>query len=165
VFQLSRLSCKFFLAAIAIQRFIHVDHLSQKPFPDKTFYIFGGRPYCAYHYHLSNKSLCSQPSCGNPIEGRCAEDDEGRRYHQSCFTCEENDCGELLDEYWEVENGKRICEKCWRKLDERSESSYGRNGSDDGDESRGFGAGKVQKAPGTSRAMKRRTRMVDLSGN
>lgn len=56
-------------------------------------------------------------------------------------------------------------------------SSYGRGDSPDegnmggGGKSRGVGfvvdkeKGKGEKVPGTSRAMKRRTRMVDLGGN
>jgi hypothetical protein len=31
----------------------------QKAFPDKSFYVFDGRPYCAYHYHEVKHRACS----------------------------------------------------------------------------------------------------------
>ena len=42
---------------------------AQKPFPDKTFYVYDGKPLCAYHYHEANDSLCAAARCGQPIEG------------------------------------------------------------------------------------------------
>ncbi|KAI0032269.1 hypothetical protein K488DRAFT_86006 [Vararia minispora EC-137] len=60
----------------------------QKPFPDKEFYVFDGSPYCAYHYHEANGSLCSAPACGMPIEGPCAVSHSGARYHPEHLTCE-----------------------------------------------------------------------------
>ncbi|KAI0306626.1 hypothetical protein B0F90DRAFT_1814485 [Multifurca ochricompacta] len=32
-------------------------HTCYKPFPDKTFYVFDGKPFCDYHYHEANNSL------------------------------------------------------------------------------------------------------------
>lgn len=46
-------------------------HTCQRPFPDKSFYVFGDAPYCRRHYHKMNKSLCK--SCDEPIEGPCAQ--------------------------------------------------------------------------------------------
>ena len=60
----------------------------QKPFPDKSFYVFDGKPYCAYHYHEENDSLCAAGSCGMPIEGPCAVSHSGDRFHPDHFTCE-----------------------------------------------------------------------------
>lgn len=47
-------------------------HVCHKPFPDKSFYVFDGKPLCAYHYHEVNNSLCAAARCGQPIEGPCA---------------------------------------------------------------------------------------------
>lgn len=35
------------------------------------FYVFEARPYCQQHYHRLNGSLCTNRSCGGPIEGPC----------------------------------------------------------------------------------------------
>ncbi|KAG1891355.1 hypothetical protein F4604DRAFT_1705735 [Suillus subluteus] len=86
-------------------------HICQKPFPDKEFYVFDGKPLCAYHYHEANDSLCAAVSCGQPIEGPCAVTHAGKRYHPDHLLCEfENGCGERLAEYWEVD-GQMLCEK------------------------------------------------------
>ncbi|KAI9452241.1 hypothetical protein BJY52DRAFT_1405826 [Lactarius psammicola] len=34
-------------------------HTCHKPFADKTFYVFDGKPFCDYHYHEANNSLCA----------------------------------------------------------------------------------------------------------
>ncbi|TFY55821.1 hypothetical protein EVG20_g9179, partial [Dentipellis fragilis] len=142
-------------------------HTCNKPFPDRTFYVFDGKPFCAYHYHEANESLCSAPSCGQPIEGPCAVSHAGARYHPEHLTCEYEDeddedgsesehdggdgdhkprrCTERLVEYWEVE-GRMLCERHMRRAvgSEYAGSSIGR-GDDD-------------------RAMKRVTRFIDLAG-
>ncbi|CAE6421075.1 unnamed protein product [Rhizoctonia solani] len=85
-----------------------------KPFPDRSFYVHQERPYCKYHYHEANNSLCAAPSCRQPIEGPCAMSHSDARYHPEHFTCEYEDsegtCEALLKEYWEI-NGKRMCER------------------------------------------------------
>ncbi|CAE6446007.1 unnamed protein product [Rhizoctonia solani] len=85
-----------------------------KPFPDRSFYVHQERPYCEYHYHEANNSLCAAPSCLQPIEGPCAMSHSGARYHPEHFTCEHEDsegkCEALLQEYWEI-NAKRMCER------------------------------------------------------
>ncbi|KZV62165.1 hypothetical protein PENSPDRAFT_670535 [Peniophora sp. CONT] len=63
-------------------------HTCHKPFPDKSFYVYDGKPFCAYHYHEANDSLCAAPSCGAPIEGPCAVSHAGARYHPEHLTCE-----------------------------------------------------------------------------
>ncbi|THH30352.1 hypothetical protein EUX98_g3816 [Antrodiella citrinella] len=85
-------------------------HTCQKPFPDKSFYVFDGKPFCGYHYHEANDSLCAATLCGQPIEGPCAVSHAGDKYHPEHFTCEHFRCSEKLVEYWEVE-GKMLCEK------------------------------------------------------
>lgn len=85
-------------------------HTCHKPFPDKTFYVFDGKPFCAYHYHEANNSLCAAPTCGEPIEGPCAVSHSGERYHPEHFLCEHPRCGERLVEYWEVD-GRMFCDR------------------------------------------------------
>lgn len=124
--------------------FIYVQ--PQKPFPDKTFYVFDGKPLCAYHYHEANDSLCAAARCGQPIEGPCAVSHAGDRYHPEHLTCEyEWGCGERLDEYWEVE-GRMLCERHCGAMAR----------GDDGE-----GEGEDKK---TEKAMKRVTRFIDLAG-
>ncbi|KLO18540.1 hypothetical protein SCHPADRAFT_936039 [Schizopora paradoxa] len=89
-----------------------------KPFPDKEFYVYEGEPFCRYHYHEANKSLCA--GCGQPIEGACAIAHSGERYHPEHLLCEfefplsstgeKPKCREPLTEYWEVD-GRMLCEK------------------------------------------------------
>ncbi|KAF8940597.1 hypothetical protein BGZ47_007691 [Haplosporangium gracile] len=79
----------------------------QRPFPDKSFYVFGDAPYCRRHYHKMNKSLCK--SCDEPIEGPCAQTVEGWRYHPNCFSCAECRTS-LTDVYYNFES-KAYCER------------------------------------------------------
>ncbi|KAF9315606.1 hypothetical protein BG003_002870 [Podila horticola] len=79
----------------------------KKPFPDKSFYVYGDAPYCRRHYHKLNNSLCK--SCDQPIEGPCAQTMEGWRFHPGCFSCVE--CRTpLTDIYYNFEN-QAYCEK------------------------------------------------------
>ncbi|KAF8163608.1 hypothetical protein B0H34DRAFT_795296 [Crassisporium funariophilum] len=123
-------------------------HTCHKPFPDKTFYVYDGKPLCAYHYHEANDSLCAAALCGQPIEGPCAVSHSGDRYHPEHMTCEYPgypDCRERLNEYWEVD-GRMLCE--------RHGLSASRGSDEEGDEER----------YAKSRAMKRVTRFIDLAG-
>lgn len=154
-------------------------HTCQKPFPDKSFYVLEGKPFCAYHYHEANGSLCAARGCGQPIEGECAVSHEGERYHPGCLTCEwdggseeeedESDygsdedegprrrgrCTERLVEYWEVE-GKMLCEKHMRVAveDDRGDLDSRTSGS-----ARGRGGLDVLD---NTRALKRVTRFIDI---
>ncbi|KAH7926635.1 hypothetical protein BV22DRAFT_1032630 [Leucogyrophana mollusca] len=131
-------------------------HTCHKPFPDKEFYVFDGKPLCAYHYHEANDSLCAAPSCGQPIEGPCALTHAGRRFHPEHLLCEfEDGCGERLAEYWEVD-GQMLCEK-----------HAGVTGSRDGGSSRGDERPDTLSvdspmARDEGRALKRMTRFIDL---
>ncbi|KAF9053943.1 hypothetical protein BDZ89DRAFT_1056500 [Hymenopellis radicata] len=109
----------------------------QKPFPDKTFYVFDGKPFCGYHYHEANQSLCAAPFCGQPIEGPCAVSHSGARYHPAHLSCEFSGCDEKLDEYWEVD-GRMLCQR---------HANW---------------AGQINNEE--SKATKRVTRFIDLSG-
>lgn len=50
-----------------------------------TCFVINDLPYCEYHYHLTNNSLCK--ICGNGIIGRCLENDIKDRYHVDCLKC------------------------------------------------------------------------------
>ena len=132
-------------------------HTRQKPFPDKTFYVYDGKPLCAYHYHEANDSLCAAARCGQPIEGPCAVSHTGDRYHPEHMTCEFPGypaCRERLEkEYWEVE-GRMLCERHAN----RGEGSVGGDSADeDGD-------GGEERWVRGAKAMKRITRFIDLAG-
>ncbi|OSD08581.1 hypothetical protein PYCCODRAFT_1441435 [Trametes coccinea BRFM310] len=122
----------------------------EKPFPDKTFYVFDGKPYCAYHYHEENNSLCAAARCGQPIEGPCAVSHAGDRYHPEHLVCEYRGCTERLVEYYELD-GRMLCERHVQKaMDERDD--------EDGDED-AFGLAGDR----TTVALKRVTRFIDLA--
>ncbi|EKM55170.1 uncharacterized protein PHACADRAFT_255602 [Phanerochaete carnosa HHB-10118-sp] len=97
-------------------------HTCHKPFPDKTFYVLDGKPFCAYHYHETNNSLCAAPTCGEPIEGPCAVSHSGDRYHPEHFLCEYPRCAERLVEYWEVD-GRMFCDKHAQGVESDGEDS------------------------------------------
>ncbi|TFK42313.1 hypothetical protein BDQ12DRAFT_269471 [Crucibulum laeve] len=118
-------------------------HTCHKPFPDKTFYVYDGKPLCAYHYHEANDSLCAAARCGQPIEGPCAVSHTGDRYHPEHMTCEYPgypECRERLNEYWEVD-GRMLCER----------HAHATAGEED------------DWAP-SAKAQKRITRFIDLAG-
>ncbi|PCH37863.1 hypothetical protein WOLCODRAFT_114341 [Wolfiporia cocos MD-104 SS10] len=127
-----------------------------KPFPDKSFYVLDGKPFCAYHYHEANKSLCTAATCGQPIEGPCAVSHTGHRYHPDHLLCEYTRCTERLVDYWEMD-GRMLCE--WHAQKVMGEAA---------DEV----ADSLEELPETSRdsiavsrAMKRTTRFIDLGGS
>ncbi|EIW84944.1 hypothetical protein CONPUDRAFT_162258 [Coniophora puteana RWD-64-598 SS2] len=124
-------------------------HACHKPFPDKEFYVFDGKPLCAYHYHEANDSLCSAVSCGQPIEGPCAVTHSGRRYHPQHLLCEyEGGCSERLAEYWEID-GQMFCDR------HGSATAAARLGPQ-------LRGGALEAARDDMRAMKRMTRFIDL---
>ncbi|KII89164.1 hypothetical protein PLICRDRAFT_53631 [Plicaturopsis crispa FD-325 SS-3] len=130
-------------------------HSCHKPFPDKTFYVFDGKPLCAYHYHEANNSLCAAPDCGAPIEGPCAVAHSGARFHPAHLTCEHSGCRVRLEEYWEVD-GRMLCER-----------HAGMGGSVSGDSiSSGLGVGARpgarERLAAEGRATKRVTMFIDL---
>ncbi|KAH9966614.1 hypothetical protein BC827DRAFT_1264570 [Russula dissimulans] len=152
-------------------------HTCHKPFPDKTFYVFDGKPFCDYHYHEVNNSLCAAPDCGRPIEGPCAVSHAGDRYHPEHLTCEYEDeesgsgklarCDERLVDYWEVE-GRMLCDRHLRRVAEQEQDLMLGMGVDvDVDVRVGSGLdGRIgigKSSEPSSRAMKRKTRFIDLA--
>jgi PDZ and LIM domain protein 5/6/7 len=127
----------------------------QKPFPDRSFYVFDGKPLCAYHYHEANDSLCAAATCGQPIEGPCAVSHAGDRYHPEHILCEHPGfpkCKERLDDYWEVD-GRMLCER-------HANAAMRADGAGTGEEPQG----DQEQDRSRKRAMKRTTRFIDLAG-
>ncbi|KAH9945876.1 uncharacterized protein BXZ73DRAFT_95394 [Epithele typhae] len=124
----------------------------EKPFPDKSFYVYDGKPFCAYHYHEANNSLCRAPKCGEPVEGPCAVSHAGARYHPEHFVCEHPRCGERLLEYYEVD-GRFFCDRhAQSELEQQFEDDDASDYGDDPDE-------HVHHTPTLN---KRVTRFIDL---
>ncbi|TPX30197.1 hypothetical protein SmJEL517_g06187 [Synchytrium microbalum] len=98
-----------------------------KGFPDKSFYVFEELPYCKFHYHEMNNSLCGY--CHKPIEGPCAEVSElSKRFHPECWVC--NICSTPLTSTYYSYNGEAYCEKDINRVYNPSKSSgSGSNGS------------------------------------
>lgn len=128
--------------------------------------MFDGKPFCEYHYHEANNSLCASPRCGLPIEGPCAVAHNGDRYHPAHFVCEQSGCKERLhDEYWEID-GTRLCDRHARSHPNFEEIGSGVGLDDEAlDEVRdslgslsSYDAGRGS----FGKAQKRMTRYVDL---
>ena len=63
--------------------------------------MLNAAPYCEYHYHALNGSLCA--ACDSGIEGQYRETDKREKLHPRCLTC--RTCRQVLaDEYFEVNN-------------------------------------------------------------
>ncbi|EXJ75943.1 uncharacterized protein A1O5_00451 [Cladophialophora psammophila CBS 110553] len=81
-------------------------------FPTAEFYVHNDHPYCAYHYHELENSLCA--TCGKGIEGLYMETANvaGRgkeKHHPECLKC--TTCRVRLDhDYFEL-SGKVYCER------------------------------------------------------
>ncbi|WWC69302.1 uncharacterized protein I206_103240 [Kwoniella pini CBS 10737] len=115
-----------------------------KPFEGDDFYVHGGKPFCQFHYHEENGTLCASSSCHQPIEGACivTPGPNTQRFHPGHLRCDHRggvsgaqNCRESMDEYYEFE-GSRYCER----------HVY-----------------EATKGDRMMRAEKRRTRLVDLS--
>mgnify|MGYP003365882805 CR=1 FL=1 len=48
-------------------------------------YVYDDEPYCRYHYHVHNNSLCK--ICENVIEGECLQNHKEERFHSNCMKC------------------------------------------------------------------------------
>ncbi|WVQ98867.1 hypothetical protein IAU59_005998 [Kwoniella sp. CBS 9459] len=120
-----------------------------RPFEGDDFYVHGGKPWCQYHYHEENGTLCASGSCHQPIEGPCilTPGPNPQRFHPGHLRCDHRggvsgaqSCRESMEEYYDV-GGKRYCERhvgeATRGVDQSGRSM-------------------------TMRAEKRRTRLVDL---
>lgn len=71
-------------------------------------FVLKDLPYCEYHYHLTNNSLCKV--CGSGIVGKCLENDAQDRYHVDCLKCTK--CGDFIKSDYLSINGKVHCESC-----------------------------------------------------
>ncbi|EXJ79092.1 hypothetical protein A1O3_08593 [Capronia epimyces CBS 606.96] len=84
----------------------------QSIFPTAEFYVHNDQPYCAYHYHELENSLCA--TCGKGIEGLYMETANvaGRgkeKHHAECLKC--TTCKIRLDhDYFEL-SGNVYCER------------------------------------------------------
>jgi len=134
-------------------------HSCHKLFPDKTFYVFDGKPFCDYHYHKMNGSLCAAPICGRPIEGPCAVSHAGDKYHPEHFVCQYARCTERLEEYWEM-GGRMLCEK-HMNIEEEAAVRGSRDLMDDLVLDLGANRNSFRNS---LRAMKRVTRFIDIAG-
>ena len=89
-----------------------VCHACKTSFPTAEFYVHNDQPYCAYHYHELENSLCA--TCGTGIEGLYTETTNvaGRgkeKHHPECLKC--TTCRVRLDhDYFEL-SGKVYCER------------------------------------------------------
>ncbi|WVQ71747.1 hypothetical protein IAR50_001288 [Cryptococcus sp. DSM 104548] len=120
-----------------------------KPFADDDFYVLGGKPWCQFHYHEQNGTLCCSSSCRQPIEGACIvlPGPNPQRYHAGHFRCDHrggasgpHGCRDSMDEYYDVD-GKRYCERHAGEMMRAVQRGGGRE----------------------LKAEKRRTRLIDLS--
>ena len=136
---------------------LSLSNRTQKPFPDKSFYVFDGKPYCAYHYHEENNSLCAAARCGQPIEGPCAVAHSGDRYHPEHFLCEHPRCAEKLVDYWEVD-GRMFCERHAQSIERGEDEDV-----DGGGEYLVPHLAEI-KRDSLGRVTKRRTQFIDLAG-
>lgn len=71
-------------------------------------FVLKDLPYCEYHYHLTNNSLCKV--CGQGIVGKCLENDAQDRYHVECLKCTK--CEDFITSDYLSINGKVHCESC-----------------------------------------------------
>jgi hypothetical protein len=71
-------------------------------------FVLKDEPYCEYHFHLQNNSLCQ--ICELGIVGECLENDATGRFHLACFKCT-NCCKGIINDYVSI-NGKIYCEAC-----------------------------------------------------
>ncbi|CCH42998.1 Zinc finger protein [Wickerhamomyces ciferrii] len=73
-----------------------------------TCFVLNDMPYCEYHYHLTNNSLCKV--CGEGIVGKCLENDAADRYHVDCLKCTK--CSKQITSDYLSINDKVHCESC-----------------------------------------------------
>nr|ODN95055.1 hypothetical protein L204_04402 [Cryptococcus depauperatus CBS 7855] len=118
-----------------------------KPFDGDDFYVLDGKPWCQYHYHEANGTLCASHSCRQPIEGPCIAlpGSNPLRFHPNHLRCDHRGvssgaqtCHEPMDEYYEL-SGKRYCER-----------------------HAGEAVKKLHRSGGQGKAEKRRTRLIEL---
>ncbi|KAF1815197.1 hypothetical protein P152DRAFT_447440 [Eremomyces bilateralis CBS 781.70] len=115
-----------------------------QPFTDGSFYVLEDHPYCGFHYHKLNNSLCV--ACNSGIEGLYLSTDERTKFHPGCFTCTRCHVA-LKDDYFEVA-GSAYCEP-------HAFAAVNRGGRPGG----GFTAGPSVLGPGV-KAQRRTTKLM-----
>ncbi|KAG9246756.1 hypothetical protein BJ878DRAFT_257967 [Calycina marina] len=78
-----------------------------EPFKTSEFYVINDAPYCHWHYHKLNGSICA--TCNKGIEGQYLESERKKKFHPGCLTCADCDRN-LRNDYFE-ENGRVYCER------------------------------------------------------
>jgi len=78
-----------------------------EPFKTSTFYVINDAPYCDWHYHKLNGSVCA--TCDKGIEGQYLESERKKKFHPKCLTCA--DCKRTLRHDYFEENGRVYCER------------------------------------------------------
>lgn len=78
-----------------------------EPFKTSTFYVINDAPYCSWHYHKLNGSVCD--TCDKGIEGQYLESERKKKFHPDCLTCA--DCKRTLRHDYFEENGHVYCER------------------------------------------------------
>lgn len=71
-------------------------------------YVYEDEPYCRYHYHVHNNSLCH--ICKNAIEGECLQNHKEERFHIDCMKCYV--CNEIIQtDYTLINETVTICKE------------------------------------------------------
>lgn len=71
-------------------------------------FVLNDEPYCEYHFHVQNNSLCK--ICADGIVGECLVDDSNDRYHVDCLKC--SNCSNPINNDYLSINNKIYCEPC-----------------------------------------------------
>ncbi|KAL6947513.1 hypothetical protein ACO0RG_000087 [Hanseniaspora osmophila] len=127
-------------------------------------YVLHDLPYCQYHYHLTNNSICT--ICSGFIEGECLENDQNERYHVHCLTC--YICHEIINKDYYIYNNKlTICEN--HDLDDllkRGIPLEGEEKAEDSDKNPESGDDVVDRKDKSKKTenyvSKRRTRIIEF---
>lgn len=95
------------------------------PFATADFYVHHDHPYCSYHYHVLNGTLCED--CGKGIEGDYLETSDlsgngAKKFHPYCLRCAT--CkAQLNGDYFE-QSGHVYCERDAFRIVEVPKSLY-----------------------------------------
>lgn len=70
-------------------------------------YVFADAPYCQFHYHMVNNTVCEM--CATGIEGECIENELLQKWHLHCLRCLK--CTRNIKEDYYLINGDIYCER------------------------------------------------------
>jgi len=148
-----------------------------QPFDSTEFYVLKDKPFCEFHYHQLNDSLCL--SCNKGIEGEYVQDvDRHAKFHLDCLTC--TTCHVSVgQEYFELK-GEVYCgrhvDAAVRKLEDdgfdrlnNNNNSLRLSGSDYGDdedmEYERNNNNNNNRNDNTYKAQRRQTRLLTMPKN